>query len=128
MNDNTRDFLMWKNSKGRYSEGGRHHGTKAPQEGGILSPEYRASTGDKSVRAMYRNYSGAVVSSVEPLEPEYTPIQMVADPFDKSAKAKKAGALETEMPEPMMQDAEAPENVFTPISCYVEGEAAGSVQ
>ncbi len=117
-----RDFLMWKNGKGRYSEGGRHYRAKAPREGGILSPEYRASAGNKNAQAMYRNHS----MEPEGMEPEHTPIQMVADPFDKSAKAK-AGALEPEMPEPMMQNAEAPEDAYTPIACYLEGSPAGSV-
>lgn len=121
MTDNTRDYLMWKNARGRYSEGGRHYGAKAPKEGGVLAPEYRASTGGKNAQAMYRNYSGAVVSQSR--EQEYTPIQMVTDPFDGSAKAK-AGALEVE---PMVQNAEALDT-YTPIGCFIEGEPAGSVQ
>ena len=116
MNEQDRDYLMWKNARGRYAPGQKHHGAKAPQEGGILSPEYRASAGNKNARAMYRNHSGAVVSSAEP---EYTPIQMVADPFDGSAKAR-AGALEAE---PIIQDAEA-QDAFTPIGCFIEGEPA----
>ncbi len=125
MTDNTRDYLLWKHARGRYGEGGRHCGAKAPREGGILSPEYRATNaGNKNAQAMYRSHNGAVVSSAEPegMEPEYTPIQMVADPFDKGAKAK-AGALEPEMPEPIIQNAEA-QDVYTPIACFVEGEPA----
>ena len=119
MTDNTRDYLLWKHARGRYSEGSRHYGAKAPREGGILSPEYRASTGGKSARAMYRNHSG------EPLEADtmpYAPPQMQADPFDGGAKAK-AGALEPEMPEPIIQNAEA-QDVYTPIGCFIEGEPA----
>jgi hypothetical protein len=128
MTEQDRDYLMWKNGKGRYSEGGKHYGAKAPQEGGVLAPEYMASAASRP-QAMYRSHNGAVVSSAEPIEsldtPPYAPPRMISDPFDKSAKAK-AGALEVEQ-EPIIQDAEA-QDAFTPIACFIEGEPAGSVQ
>jgi len=119
---------MWKNGKGRYSEGSRHYGAKAPQEGGVLAPEYMASAASRPQAAAYRSHNGAVIEQSR--EPEgmenntiqFSPPQMMADPFDKSAKAK-AGAIETEMPEPIARDTEA-QDVYTPIGCFVEGEPA----
>ena len=127
MTYNTRDYLMWKNGKGRYSEGGKHFGSVVPKEGGALSPEYRATNaGYKNAQAMFRNHSGVVVGqSREPLEADampYAPPRMERI----AGESKDAPEPSTVMDfEPM---AEAPENVFTPISCYVEGEPAGSVR
>jgi len=125
MNDAERDFLMWKNQKGRYAPAGKWADATRPMEGGTAAAGYVPKAGKVTSRpqAMYRSHNGAVVSSVEPEALgtdaiQFSPPQMQADPFDK-----KAGALETEMPEPIIQDAEA-QDAYTPIACFVEGEPA----
>ena len=119
MTDNTRDYLMWKNARGRYAPGQRHHGAKAPKEGGILSPEYRATNaGNKNARAMYRNHSA---------EPEALDTMPYAPPQMEriAGESKDAPEPSTVMDfEPM---AEA-QDVYTPIGCYLEGSPARSVQ
>jgi hypothetical protein len=120
-NNNTRDYLLWKHARGRYSEGGRHYGAKAPQEGGVLAPEYMASAASRPQAAAYRSHNGAVIEQSREPEAEgiqFSPPRMISDPFDGS-KAK-AGALE---PEPIIQNAEA-QDVYTPIGCFIEGEPA----
>lgn len=127
MNDAERDFLMWKNKKGRYAPGGKWADATHPMEGGTAAAGYvpQAARVVSRPQAMYRNHSGAP-EALETDAIQFSPPRMQADPFDKSAKAKKAGALETEMPETIAQDAEA-QDVFTPIACYLEGSPAGSV-
>jgi hypothetical protein len=129
MNDAERDFLMWKNKRGRYAPGGKLADATRPLEGGTAAAGYVPKAGKVTSRpqAAYRSHNGAP----EPIEAldtmPYAPPRMQADPFDGSAKAK-AGALEPEMPEPIAQDAEAPEDAYTPIACYLEGSPAGSIQ
>lgn len=105
MTELEKDRIFFRFQKGHYAPGGKWENATQPMGAGKLTSR-----------------------PVEPegVEPEYTPIQMVADPFDKSAKAR-AGALEPEMPEPIIQDTEA-RDVYTPISRFIEGEPAGSVQ
>lgn len=78
MDDNTRDFLMWKNARGRYAVGQKHHGAKAPKEGGALAPEYRASTGTASrpQASAFRSHNGA-----EPVEAEPIPQAEAVTPY-----------------------------------------------
>ena len=124
MTEQDRDYLLWKNGKGRYSEGGKHYGAKAPQEGGVLAPEYMASAASRPQAAAYRiEQSREMPEALGTDAIQFSPPRMQADPFDGSAKAK-AGALEVEQ-EPMIQSAEA-EDAYTPIACFVEGEPAGS--
>ena len=104
MTELEKDRIFFRFQKGHYAPGGKWENATQPMGAGKLTSR--------------------------PVEPEgikqgYTPIQMVADPFDGSAKAK-AGALEVEQ-EPMIQNAEA-QDVYTPIGCFIEGEPAGSVQ
>jgi len=98
MNELEKDRIFFRFQKGHYAPGGKWENATQPMGAGKVTSR---------PQAMYRNHS--VVSSAEP---EYTPMQMVADPFDGSVRAK-AGALEVEMPEPIAQDAEA-QNVYTP--------------
>jgi len=126
MTEAIKDFYFWKNGKGRYAPGGKYHKATRPMEGGTTAPGYVPKAGyvtrPQAVAIMNQNREAP-----EPMEADtmpYAPPQMQADPFDKSAKAKKAGALETEMPEPIIQDAEAPEDVYTSICLFKEGEPA----
>lgn len=118
MTEQDRDYLMWKNGKGRYSEGGKYHGAKAPQEGGVLSPEYRATNaGNKTAQAMYRNHSGAVVSNAEPEGLETDTIPYAPPRMERIVgESKDAPEPSTVMDfEPM---AEAPDDVYTPLFMF----------
>ena len=120
MNDAERDFLMWKNQKGRYAPGGKYHGATRPMEGGTAAAGYvpQAARVANRPQAMYR--ADGAPEALETDAIQFSPPQMQADPFDKSAKAKKAGALEVEQ-EPIIQDTEA-QDAYTPIARFIEGE------
>lgn len=129
MTDNTRDYLMWKNARGRYAVGQKHHGAKAPKEGGVLAPEYRAAAGTASrpQAAAYRSHNGAVIEQSRELMPEpealeadtmpYAPPRMAPDPFDKSI-VKKADDAILETP---VMELETQDTVYTPIALIPAG-------
>ena len=112
MTEQDRDYLLWKHARGRYSEGGRHYGAKAPREGGILSPEYRASAVNKNAQAMYRA-DGAVVSSAEP-EPEGMDTVPYAPPRMERIAGESKDAPDPSTVMDFEPIAEVPEDVYTP--------------
>ena len=68
MDDNTRDFLMWKNGRGRYAAGKQHHGAKTPQEGGVFSSLYSAAVNaSRPQAAAYRPHNDTEPVKAEPI-------------------------------------------------------------
>ena len=68
MDDNTRDFLMWKNGRGRYAEGMQYHGAKTPQEGGVFSSLYSgAVNASRPQAAAYRPHNDTEPVKAEPI-------------------------------------------------------------
>ncbi len=83
MDDNTRDFLMWKNGRGRYAAGKQHHGAKTPQEGGIFSSQYSGAVNASRPQAAAIEQSRELMPEPEALEADtmpYAPPRMQAIP------------------------------------------------
>jgi len=101
MTDADRDFLMWKNGRGRYAAGKQHHGAKTPQEGGIFSSLYSGA-----------QTSASCPQGREPItEPEVMPY---APPRMERIAGESKDAPDPSTVMDFEPIAEVPEDVYTP--------------
>lgn len=108
MDDNTRDFLMWKNGRGRYAAGKQHHGAKTPQEGGIFSSQYSGAVNASRPQAAAIEQSRELMPEPEALEADtmpYAPPRMERIPGESENAPDEAQAVQ-DFPE-MKPEAEA---------------------